>query len=230
MCVPISRTNTWRPNQTWKPPRSFWLHFSVFKVRDCHNKHRGQQVGEPFLQPPCALTQWGPPAASQTRLVLSARQRWGIRSLCRATGGTDEWRLFIWKPHVNWGERMSGRAASSQTSRSEWAGFSRPKTSSFTLGWTNTVRVYIFGRTKRNTHARMCRSYKSRTITASNHPDRRQNSILNPPNFPSVHVCGTLPEQDNYLCRPLKADQSRRGDPLGTVRLYKRISSVNISP
>lgn len=70
MCVPISRTNTWRPNQTWKTPRSFWLHFSVFKVRDCHNKHRGQQVGERFLQPPCAQTQWGPPAASQTRRCL----------------------------------------------------------------------------------------------------------------------------------------------------------------
>lgn len=216
MCVPISRTNTWRPNQTWKTPRNFWLHFSVFKVRDCHNKHRGQQVGERFLQTPCALTQWGPPAASQTQRCL-VPDRGGVSGRYVGPPAGLMNGGFLSRNHT-WTEEKEcqfGPRAARLLARSGQV--FPPQNILFHFGWTNTVHVYIFGRTKRNANARMCRSYKSKTVTASNHPDRRQNSILNPPNFPSVHICRTF--KDNYLCEPLKADQSRRGDPLGTVRL-----------
>lgn len=44
------------------------------------------------------------------------------------------------------------------------------------LCWTDTVQMYIPGRTRGNTQARLCRLYKSKANTASNQLDRRQNS------------------------------------------------------
>lgn len=171
-------TNMWWLNQTWKPPKSFWLQSPAIKVQKCHNRRHRQQFRERFS--PAAG--WGPPAVR----CSVADWGWGIRSLCRAAAGTNEWRLLFFFYLKTTRELRRKNVRSGQWAARLLTWRMHFQNILFHFGLTDTVQVYTFGRTRGNTHARICRLYKSKTM------DRRQNSRVNPPDFPRKRICGTF--------------------------------------